>query len=143
MSNSLINKIVKVFSWGLMGISVLITVLFFTNTINEELFIIWAYVLVVIAAVLAVLFPMIYFAANPKNAVKVLLSLGFLGVVFVVAYLMADSTPILTAAANAQESLSDPSVLVFADTGIISTYILLSVAVLALLFTGVRGIFSR
>lgn len=126
-----------------MGVSVAIALLFFANIVNEELFIMWAYVLVAIATVLAVAFPIIFFALNPKNAVKALLGIGAVGVVFLIAYLMADATPIVTATSALDENFSNPSTLRIADTGILATYILLGVAVVSLLLTGLRSIFNR
>jgi hypothetical protein len=140
MSNSLVNLLVKILSWGIMGISILIALLFFANVVNEELFILWAYLLVAIAAAAAIIFPIIFFASNPKNAVKALVGLGALGLVFLVGYLMADTTTIVTATSANEPAFSDPSVLRFADTGIISTYILFGIAVLSLLLTGIRSI---
>jgi membrane associated rhomboid family serine protease len=96
-----------------------------------------------IGAVLAVLFPLVHFILNPKNIAKVLVSLGALAAVFVAAYLLSDTTPIVTATSALEPNFSDPSVLKLADTGIIATYILLGTALLALLVTGVRGIFNR
>ncbi len=141
MSNSLLNTVVKAFSWVLMGISVVIAVLFFTNTVNEELFIFWAYILTIIAALLAVVFPVIFFAVYPKNAIKALAGLAVLGVVFFAGYLMADTTPIVAAVMH--PDFTNPSVLQFADTGIIATYILFGIAVVSLLFTGIRSLFNR
>jgi hypothetical protein len=123
MSNSLVNLLVKILSWGIMGISIVIALLFFSNIVNEEAFILWAYILVGLATVLAVAFPVIFFALYPKNALKALVGLATLGLVFLVGYVMADTSPIVSAIVN--PDFSDPSVLRFADTGILATYILL------------------
>lgn len=103
----------------------------------------WAIVLLLIAALLAVIFPLIHFILNPKNIAKVLVSLGALAVVFILSYLLSDTTPIVTATSALNPDFTDPNVLKLADTGIFVTYILLGVAFLALLLTGVRGIFNR
>lgn len=132
-----------------MGISIIVAVIFFVRIsgaeadykiVIAESFIMWAFILLVLAALLSVLFPLVQFILNPKNAVKALVGLAALGLVFIVGYLMADTTPIVTVTSATELDFSNPSVLRFADTGIISTYILLGIAVAALLFTGIRSI---
>jgi hypothetical protein len=150
MSNSLVNLIVKIFSWGIMGISIIVAVVFFfrvsgaegdsAKMVIAESFILWSVILLAVAALLSVLFPLVQFILNPKNAGKALVGLVALGLVFLVGYLMADTTPIVTATSAAESDFSDPSVLRFADTGIISTYILFGIAVASLLFTGIRSL---
>ncbi|PKP36540.1 MAG: hypothetical protein CVT98_07620 [Bacteroidetes bacterium HGW-Bacteroidetes-15] len=149
MSNNLVNLLVKIFTWGLMGVSVIVALIFFFRISGAEpsqeaniaeSFILWAVILLGIAVVISLAFPLIFFAMNPKNATKALLGLAAVGLVFIVGYFMADTTPIVTAVSDTNLDFSDPSVLRFADTGIIATYILFGVAVLALLFTGVRSL---
>jgi len=152
MSNKLIALITKIISWVIMGASIIVALIYFLRisgaepemeTVVATPYINWAIVLLLVGAVLAVLFPLVHFILNPKNIAKVLISLGALAVVFVAAYLLADTTPIVTATSALEPNFSNPAVLRLADTGIIATYILLGTALLALLFTGVRGIFNR
>jgi hypothetical protein len=141
MSNNQISLFVRIFSWLLIGISTVVALMFFLGVVTEDTFIIWAYILLAIASVLAIVFPVIFFAMYPKNALKALVGLAGLGVVFLIGYLMADSTPMVSVTNN--PNFSDPKVLAFSDTGIFATYILFGVAVLALIFTGIRSIFNR
>ena len=152
MSNKLIALITKIISWVIMGASIIVALVFFFRISGAEAdmeviiaapYINWAIILLLIGAVLAVVFPLVHFILNPKNIAKVLVSLGVLAAVFLTAYLLSDTTPIVTATSALEPNFSDPAVLKLADTGIIATYILLGTALLALLFTGVRGIFNR
>ena len=152
MSNKLIALITKIISWVIMGASIIVALVFFfrisgADADMEEIiaapYINWAIILLLIGAVLAVVFPLVHFILNPKNIAKVIVSLGMLAAVFLTAYLLSDTTPIVTATSALEPNFSDPAVLKLADTGIIATYILLGTALLALLFTGVRGIFNR
>lgn len=149
MSNNLVNLIVKIITWVLMGLSVVVALVFFfriskaspeQEALVAEPYIVWAYILFGIAAFLSIIFPIIFFILNPRNAVKALLGIAAVGLVFVVGYFMADTTPIITAVSATNPDFSDASVLRFADTGIIATYILFGIAVLSLLFTGVRSL---
>jgi len=150
MSNNLVNKFVKIFSWGIMGASVIVALIFFFRISNSDKvdhidiassYILWAFILFGIAALLSVLFPLINFILNPKNALKTLAGLAGLGLFFLIGYLLSDTTPIISAVDN--PNFTNPSVLRFADTAIIATYILFGFAILALLYTGVRGLFNR
>jgi len=147
MSNKLIELLVKIFSWTLMGVSVIVALVYFFRISGAEVdqeiaiaepYILWALILLGLTAFLAILFPIINIVLNPKNAVKALLGLITLGVVFLIGYLGSDTTPIVSAVSN--PDFSDPAVLRFADTGIIATYILLGVAILSLIFTGIRSL---
>lgn len=143
MSENLVNLIVKVLSWSIMGISVIISALFFIGYFNEAPFILWAYLLTGFAAALAVVFPIIFMFVYPKKALKTLGGVALIGLVFVVGYFMADSTPIASLGATQNLDFSNTSVLIFTDTGLIATYFLAGVAVIALLLTGIRSIFTR
>lgn len=144
MSENIVKILVKVFTWSIMAISVIIAVLFFLGYINEAPFIVWAYLLTLVAAFLAVLFPVIFMVLYPKRALKALGGLALIGVVFLLGYLFADATPIKDiSSANPNPNFANLGVLVYTDMGLIATYILSGVAVFLLLFTGVRSIFSR
>ena len=76
--------------YALMGISVLLAVLFFAGFgVTESGLIIWSYLLAVIAAVAAVVFPVMYLVQNPKKAKGALFSVAGLLVIFGISYLFA------------------------------------------------------
>lgn len=138
------TTILKVLSWLLMGVSILLTVLFYTgdmDVISVQPFIVWAYILFALAVVAALVFPLYFFIQNPKKALNTLVGLAVMGVVFLVGYFLADATPIYSPTQNAD--LSNASVLVLTDTGLIATYIMFGVAMLLLLYTGVRNVIHK
>lgn len=141
MSNSSISTLIKVLSWLLMGVSVILTVLFYTGNISEEPFIIWAYILFGLAALFALVFPLYFFIRNPKNALKTLLGLALMGVVALVGYVLADPTPMYSPTNDPNFSITN--VLVLTDTGLIATYILFAVALVLMLYTGARSVFHK
>lgn len=141
MSNSSISTSLKVLSWLLMGVSVILTVLFYAGNITEEPFIFWAYILFGLAVLMALVFPIYFFVRNPKSALKTLGAVALLGVIFLIGYLLSDATPIFSPTQN--PDLSNPSVLVLTDTGLIATYVMFGVALLLLLYTGARSIFQK
>lgn len=135
------STVLKVLSWLLMGVSVVMTALFYTGNMSEEPFIFWAYILFAFAGLLALVFPVYFFIRSPKNAIKTLAALAVMGLVFVVGYLLADATPIPSPTQN--PDLSNASVLVFTDTGLIATYVMFGVAIFLLLFSGVKSFINK
>jgi len=76
--------------YALMGISVLLAALFFAGFgVTESGLIIWSYMLAGIAAVSAVLFPIVYLVQNPKKAKGALFSVAGLLTIFGIAWLFA------------------------------------------------------
>lgn len=151
MSNNTINKIVKIFYWGLMAASVVFTLAFFyrISGVTEKAaqvdvagpFIVWGYILVVVAILLSLVFPLVNIILNPKNALKALFGVLGMGLVFLIGYLLADPTPMVGTTEN--PDFLNRSILILADTGIIATYILFVVAILALLFVTIKGLITR
>jgi len=127
-----------------MGVSIIITILFFLSDqdVNSvEPFIDWAYILFAIAAVSALVFPVVNMIRNPKNVTKSLVGLLAVAVIVVIGYLLADATPIPSPTQN--PNLSNPTVLIISDTGLIATYILFGISLLLLLYTGVRSVLRK
>lgn len=142
--NSTLSTYTKVLSWLLMGVSIVITILFFLSNQDVdsvESFIDWAYILFAIAAVSAIVFPVVNMIRNPKNVTKSLVGLLAVAVIVIIGYLLADATPIPSPTQN--PDLSNPTVLIISDTGLIATYILFGISLLLLLFTGIRSAFHK
>lgn len=142
--NSTLSTYTKVLSWLLMGVSIVITILFFLSNqdVNSvESFIDWAYILFAIAAVSALVFPVVNMIRNPKNVTKSLVGLLAVAVIVIIGYLLADVTPIPSPTQN--PDLSNPTVLIISDTGLIATYILFGISLLLLFYTGIRSAFHK
>ncbi len=142
--NSRLSTYTKVLSWLLMGVSIIITVLFFLSDQNVDSlqsFIVWTYFLFGISVLSALLFPIINFIRNPKNAVRSFIGLGAIALVFLIGYLASDATALPSPTQN--PDLSNPTILVVSDTGLIATYLLFGLAFLLLLYTGLRSIFNK
>ncbi len=142
--NSSTSTFTKVLTWLLMGVSVVLTVLFFSgekNTDTVQPFILWAYLLFAVATISALLFPVYFFIRNPKNAAKSLVGLGSVVILFFVGYIFADATPIPSPTQN--PNLSNPTILLISDTGLIVTYLMFGLALLLMVYTGIRSVFHK
>ncbi|BDX37236.1 hypothetical protein CYCD_05910 [Tenuifilaceae bacterium CYCD] len=141
MSDTMISKLTKVLSWIMMGVSLILTVGFYAGKVSEGPYIVWAYILFGIAGFFALIFPIYFFIKNPKDALKTLFGMAVMAGVILIGYLMADATPIYSPTPNAD--LSNHSVLILTDTGLIATYVLFGVAMFLLLYTGVRNVIRK
>ena len=153
MSEATIKKSLRIALWVLMGVSVIFAAVFVAqiyDTNNREILmnatepiLVWTYVLLAIAAVAAIIFPLIQVVRNPRNALKLLVSVGALGLVILISYLLASGDPIKVATANSNPDFSNRTVLLTTDTGIIATYIMLGIAILLLAYTGVKSMIGN
>lgn len=93
----------------------------------------WAYVLFVIAVIAAVIFPIVRLFTRPKQAMKSFIGLAALAVVVLIAYAMADGTPMNIVGYSGTDNV--PSRLIFSDTIIYTMYILFGAAIIAIFAT--------
>ncbi len=151
MSEKIVKRVLRIVLGVLLAISVVLMIKFVIDTYDVsdrevlmsavEPMVDWTYVLLVVAAATAVIFPIIYIIQNPRKAVKALVSLVILAVVVGISYAMSDGTPIQTATSATNPDFSDVSVLKLTDTGIYTTAILVVSSIVLLILTGVRNIF--
>lgn len=93
----------------------------------------WAYVLFIIAVIAAVIFPIVRLFTRPKQAMKSFIGLAALAVVVLIAYAMADGTPMNIIGYSGTDNV--PSRLIFSDTIIYTMYILFGAAIIAIFAT--------
>ncbi len=148
-----LHRILSIFLYALMVVSAVLVGIFYfggivegtegisgleeptiTNTILN-----WSYILFAIAAIAAIAFPFGYMVMHPKNAKKAGLVVVALAVIVVVAYSLA-SDELLTFVTPTEGN--EPTTLKYADTGIISMYLLLGVAVVSILYVEIAKMFK-
>ena len=66
MINTLSKKL-SILLYALMGLSVLFAILFYVGALPEGILITWAYILIVVTALITVVAPIVFFIQNPKN----------------------------------------------------------------------------
>ena len=148
-----LHRVLSIFLYVLMIVSAVLVVLFYfggvvegtegtnleepimTNTILN-----WAYILFALAAVAAILFPVVYMIMYPQNAKKAGIAIIGIAVVVFVAYSLA-SDELLTLI-NYSGADNNPQTLKLSDTGIISAYILLGLAVLSIIYAEIAKLFK-
>lgn len=93
----------------------------------------WAYILCGIAILAALVFPIARLFTRPKQAMKSFIGLAVVVVLVLIAYAIADGTPMKIIGYNGPDNV--PSMLILSDTIIYTMYFLFAGAVLAILGT--------
>ena len=151
MSN-LLTKIITISLYVLMGVSVALMLFFYFGAdvpgtadtpmrepVVTETILIWAYVLVGLAILSAVVFPAIRMIMNPKNAKKTLIGLAGVAVIVFIAWQFS-SDEVLPLATQHPDNV--PHVLKMAGAQLGTMYILLIIAVLSIFYTEIRNLFK-
>lgn len=98
-----------------------------------------AYVALIITAVLAILFPIVFMVQNPKNSLRLLIIVVVFGVIGFICYSLAGNDFSVIRLENlettAQVSKSVGAALIF-------TYVIGGLAVVSIIFSGISGLFK-
>jgi hypothetical protein len=144
------GKIVTIILWGLIIVSAVLIISLIVN-INEEVEtdptmlgwvntnLVWAYILVAFGAGVAILAGLYHMVTDKKAAKNGIISLVFLGVVALIAYLLAspEIPQFIGVDKFINEGILNERVAKLVDTGLYATYILLALAVLSIAMSSV------
>ncbi len=98
-----------------------------------------SYILIGIATLATIVFPVIYMVQHPQDAKKALMAIGGLIVVFLIGYFIASDGAVMDTSNNV---LAEGTVSQLSGAGIIMFYILGGVAVIALIYSEVSNLFK-
>ena len=115
-----ISKNLEYMLYGLLGLSVLLSLLFYVELIGETMLLNWAYGLILVSALAAIIFPIIYLIQNPTNAKGALIAVLALAVVAGISYGLASDEVLLKYEKYGVDESTSRNV----GMGIIATYIL-------------------
>jgi len=134
----------------LFAITLVYIIMFYFGPMNEDsayphpvatdAFLNWANILFWIAVVITLGFELFHIAMNPKSAVRTLISLGILLVLVLIAYSMADDTPLKLIGYNGPDNV--PSMLKMSGTMLYTTYLLFFVTILVILYSELSRVFK-
>jgi hypothetical protein len=106
-----------------------------------DIALIWGYILLVIAAITALVFPVVYAIVHPANMVRSLLVLLGVAVLIGVSYLLSSGETLYIIGYTGTDN-SNPGVLKLIDTGLIFNYFVLGLALLAIVYAEVSNYFK-
>lgn len=133
------NKLFKYILIGLLGLSAILSVLFMFDIVSEGLLITWCYVLLAIASLSAIIFPLITMAQNPKGAKNALIGVVGLIVVFGISYVLSGSEVYNDLDGNL---LADAATSKKSEAGLIAFYILGAGAIGSIIYAEVSKMFK-
>ncbi len=94
----------------------------------------WAYILALLTAIAAIVFPMINMFSNPSTMIRALIILVVVAVIIGGAYMLGSNVPLnipgYTGTAN-----SDPQTLKLVDMGLLSTYFIFGLTLLSIVYS--------
>jgi len=128
------NKLYRIILIALLGLSAVLSVLFFVGAVSEGLLITWCYILFGIAAISAIVFPILNMVQNPKGAKNALIGVIALVVVFFFFYALAGNEEFFTHDGNL---LADAATSKKSEAGLIAFYIMGAAAIGAVIFAEV------
>jgi len=106
-----------------------------------DIAIIWGYILLIIAALTAVIFPIVYAIVHPANMVRGLLVLVGVAVLVLVSYLLSSGETLEIIGYTGTDN-SNPGVLKLIDTGLIFNYFVLGLALLSIVYAEISNYFK-
>ena len=148
------GKYVSIFMWVIIVITAILAISLVANLSDNELDpamnswvstnLTWTYILMIFSAIILVGFAVYQMATDFDAAKKGLMALGFMGVVVLIAYMMAsDAMPTFL---GVQKFIDDatitPKVMKWVDTGLIGTYIVLGISVASIIYASVSRLFK-
>jgi hypothetical protein len=131
----LASKILRIFLAVLLAISALLALLFYIDAISDDVLIYWGYFLVIFTAVITIAFLIL----NPKNSIKIFIGIGLMVVIAIIAYSLS------TVGFNdlqLEKFGITSSTAKYVGAGLIFTYILAALAVLAIIYASISRIFK-
>lgn len=150
MSKS-ISRFVKILLGLFIAVTVVFLILFYAGDVVEEGtnqehpvvtegFIIWAYILLAITLFLTLGFSLFNMVTNPKGAKKSLVGVVGAGVVILIAFFLANDTPLYLPHYTGADNV--PATLKMVDTGLFTSYIFAGIAIVAIVVSEVSKAFK-
>ncbi len=108
---------------------------------RTDIGLIWAYILLAIAALTAIALPLISMATNRKALLRTGLVLAAAAVIILISYSLSSDTPIDIIGYEKFDN-RDPVTLRWVDTGLFSTYALFGITLLSILYSEISKLFK-
>ncbi|MEG1606601.1 MAG: hypothetical protein RR066_04785 [Mucinivorans sp.] len=132
-------KYLSIIKYILLIVSAIFVVLGVTSDDNVGMMLNWSYLMLFITIGLAVIMPMFGIAQNPKSAMKSLIGIALVALVFFVSWALSEATPIKLANGS---MLTNPGELIFSDMALWSTYIMFVGVIISIVFGEIYKLFK-
>lgn len=136
----LASKVIRIFLGVLLAISALLALLFYVDIITDDALIYWGYFLLGLAALFTILFPLAHLVMNPKNSIKIFIALGLMVIIAIIAYSVSQVGFTELKLAKLETTADTAK---YVGAGLIFTYILAAIAVLAIIYASISKLFKQ
>lgn len=106
-----------------------------------DIALVWGYILLIIASLTAVIFPIVYAIVHPANMVRGLLVLVGVAVLVLISYLLSSGETLEIIGYTGTDN-SNPGILKLIDTGLIFNYFVLGLALLSIVYAEISNYFK-
>jgi hypothetical protein len=153
------KKLVSIFLYVVLAVTSILLVIFYFKTSSMalpddadvetkidaygnilDIILYWSYGLLILALTVSVVFPIIRLIEDPKKGLKALVAIGIFGFIIIIAYVFSDGTPLLLKGYNGKDNVA--GTLEFADTLLFTTYIMLGLAFLSIIYSEISKAFK-
>lgn len=111
------------------------------NAMGVNVMLIYTYVVFAVALLLSIVFPIAQIVSNPKGAMRTLIGLIAMIVIFGISYLLASDAPVPNPAENG--FFTNPALLKLTDVGLYATYGILAISFVVILWGEIRSALKR
>ena len=133
------SKIVQWFLYAMLGLSALFGILFYTDTISEDLLLYWGYILLIIVIVATLLAAIGNILLKPKGSLKVVIILAVMVVVGIISYALSSNE---LSAAQLEKMQITASTSKLVGAGLYFTYFMAAVALISIIYSAVSRMFK-
>ena len=130
-------KIYSALLYALMGISGLLYILFALEVVSEGIMLNWCFLLFGIAALVAIVFPLIGMVKDFARAKNSLIGVAALVVIFVIGYALSTDEAYKIGERVVEGAISQRS-----EAGLITFYVMIAVAIVAIIYTELSKAFK-
>lgn len=111
----------------------------YDTPVHTDSFLNWGIFLVFATAAITIVFEIISLILRPKNAIRSLISIAVLAVVVFISYSLGDATPLTLPGYEGPDNVA--SMLILSDMFLYSTYFLIGILIVAILYTEIAKVF--
>lgn len=131
------QKFYTILLYVLMGISGLLFILFMAGTVSEGLMLNWCFLLLGVAGIVAIVFPIFGMVKDFKKARNSLIGIGALAIIFAIGYGMSTDEAYVIGERVVEGTTSQRS-----EAGLVTFYIMIFLAIGAIVFTEISKAFK-
>ena len=131
------SKVYSIILVSLLGLSAVLYLLFAAEIISHGLLLNWCAILLIVATLSAVVFPIIGMAKDIKKAINSLIGIGALLVIFVIGYIMSNEEVYSIGDRVVEGTMSKIS-----EAGLFTFYVMIVLAVGTIIYTEISKAFK-